>query len=180
MVLAKRGDKSRAILAYLAANPNAGPAQIVAGIREQGTVVSFGLARAVKYRKRKRKVSAGRSVMRSAATGKPVTDKPITGSEMIRQYIARHPEQKPTAIALGLKQEGVDVSMALIGRVKYAKNTKSKKRRKAAAPVMHAAARMTVSTDLTVVQLLAVKEFASTVGGADRLREALDMLDQLK
>ena len=175
MAKAERGAKSRAIQEYLSVNPASGPQQIVDALKAQGIEVSFGLASAVKYKKPKRKVSARKSAMRKVST-----DKPITGSELIRQYIARHPAEMPRAIELGLKQEGVKVSMALIGRVKYAKAKKVGRRRKAKTLMVRAAARSTSFASVTIEQLLEVKKFADSLGGADQLRQALDTLEQLR
>jgi hypothetical protein len=175
MAKAARGLKSQAIQEYLSANPTSGPQQIVDGLKAQGIEVSFGLASAVNYRKPKKRASARKSAKRTVAT-----DTPVSGSELIRRYIARHPAEKPKAIELGLKQEGVKVSMALIGRVKYAKGTKAGKRRKSSTQVVRVAARTTPAAAVSVEQLLEVKRFADSLGGADQLRQALDTLERLR
>jgi hypothetical protein len=93
--------------------------------------------------------------------------------------MAQHPGAKPKEIRQGLKDEGIRVKMGLISNVKYGGAKKTGKRRGKRSQVMHAAARRTAG-GLTVDQLLEVKRFASSIGGADQLRQALDMLDQLK
>lgn len=42
-----------------------------------------------------------------------------TLSDIIRDYIAQHPEEKTKQIIAGLKQQGVDVSVDLVNKVKY-------------------------------------------------------------
>lgn len=175
MAKAARGSKSQAIHEYLSANPASGPQQIVDGLKTKGIEVSFGLASAVKYRKPKQRAAARKSAKRTVAG-----DNPVSGSELIRRYIARHPAQKPKAIELGLKEAGVNVSMALIGRVKYARGTKPQKRRKARTQVVRVAARATRSGGMSLEQLLEVKRFADSVGGVDRLWLALETLEQLR
>lgn len=175
MAKADRGHKSRAIQEYLSANPIAGPKQIVSALREMGIEVSFGLASAVKYRKK----TKGGSTRKSA---KPLfaQDKTSSGSELIRQYIANHPQEKPKQIELGLKQEGIEVSLGLISSVKYARIRKGSKRRKSRTHVVHVAARATPAVVVTIEQLLEVKRFADSLGGANHLRQALDTLEQLR
>jgi hypothetical protein len=174
MAMAERGSKSRAIQEFLSANPESMPQQIVDGLKSQGIEVSFGLARSVKYRKPKKR-RAARTPISTVSGGKPVT-----GSELIRRYIAKHPAEGPKAIERGLLEEGVKVSMALIGRVKYAKPAKAGKRRTAIAFTVRAAARSTAAASMTIEQLLEVKKFADSLGGADQLRQALDTLEQLR
>ena len=175
MAKAERGPKSIAIRGYLSANPMAGPQQIVDGLKEQGIEVSFGLASAVKYRKRKKRVFARKSALQTFAV-----DKPSSGSELIRQYITNHPAEMPREIELGLKQEGVKVSFGLISSVKYSKGRKAGKRRKSRTHVVHVAARATPAVIVTIEQLLEVKRFADSLGGANQIRQALDTLEQLR
>ena len=72
------------------------------------------------------------------------------------------------------------VSMGLISNVKYGGGKKAgKKKRRTRSAVIHAAARKT-SAALSVEQLLAVKQFADSIGGVDQVRTALDTLEQLR
>lgn len=54
-------------------------------------------------------------------------------SELIRRYIAKHPEQGPKDIRAGMKSEGVNVSMSLVSAVKYKRATVGAKKRRAKA-----------------------------------------------
>ena len=175
MTKAERGPKSLAIREYLSANPVAGPKQIVNALRELGIEVSFGLASAVKYRKRKKGVTTRKSTIPTFTL-----DKPASGSKLIRQYIANHPQEKPKQIELGLRQEGIEVSLGLISSVKYARIQKGGKRRKSRTHMVRVAARATPSMATTIEQLLDVKRFADSLGGASQLRQALDTLEQLR
>ena len=66
MARMKRGAKTQAIREYIAANPDQGPAAIVAGLKAKGTTVKPGLVSAVKYGKPRGKRSR-RPAVRMAA-----------------------------------------------------------------------------------------------------------------
>jgi arginine repressor len=170
------GTKSAAIQEYLAANKAASPKQIVEALHQKGVEVSFGLASAVKYGKKGKKSSVKKAGKATAAKGKPA----VSGSESIRQFIAKHPNAKAKEIEIGLKQQGIRVTPGLISSVMYGGGRKAgKKKRSTRVLVVHAAARRT-SVSVTVEQLLEVKKFADSIGGADQVRQALDMLEQLR
>ena len=175
MATVEHGTKSQAIAEYLAANPGASINQIVEALREQGTQVSLGLAKVVKYGKKRKKSSARKAGRAAAANGKPVS-----GSELIRQFIARYPDAMPKAIELGLKQQGVKVSLGLISNVKYGSRKKSGKRRAIRTPAARIAARKTPSGSVTIEQLLEVKRVADSLGGVIQVRAALDTLEKLR
>lgn len=173
MAKAAGSTKSQAIREYLAANKKANPKEIVAGLKEKGVEVSFGLASAVKYGTKAKKKKA-RQV--TAAKSTPA----VSGSESIRQYISKHPTAKVKEIEKGLKNEGIKVSLSLVSAVKYKKDRKpGKKKRKMAASV-RVAARKTATTGVTVEQLLEVKKLADSLGGAAQVKIALDTLEQLR
>ena len=175
MATVEHGTKSQAIAEYLATNPGVGINQIVEGLKEQGIQVSLGLAKAVKYGKKGKRASSKRAGRAAAANRKPVS-----GSELIRQFIARHPGAMPKAIELGLKQQGVKVSLGLISNVKYGSGKKMGKRRALRTPAARIAARKIPSGSVTVEQLLEVKRFADSLGGVVHVRTALDTLEQLR
>ncbi len=160
----------------MAANKEANVQQIFDGLKSNGIKVSLGLVSKVKYGTKGKKVSARKSRRAMASKGQPTVSK----SESIRQFIAKHPSAKVKEIALGLKQQGVKASKGLISNVKYTSGkTVAKKKRRMRASVVHAAARRT-SSELSVEQLLDVKKFADSIGGADMVRKALDTLEQLQ
>jgi hypothetical protein len=53
MAKLKRGEKTKAVRDYIAANPKASPKEIVAGLAATGMKIKLGLANSLKYGKRK-------------------------------------------------------------------------------------------------------------------------------
>jgi hypothetical protein len=100
----ERGVKSQAIKEYMAANKEANVQQIFDALKEKGIGVILGLVKAVKYGRKGKKVSV-RKVRRAA--GKRMLA--VSGSESIRQFIAKHPGSGPKEIRQGLKKQGVKV-----------------------------------------------------------------------
>jgi hypothetical protein len=86
----KRGAKTQAIREYVAANPDQGPKDIVAGLKAQGMTVKPGLVSAVKYGKKDRKRSRRPSVRAAARHTK-------NGSVTVEQLI----EVKKLADSIG-------------------------------------------------------------------------------
>jgi hypothetical protein len=180
MAIDRSASKSGAIGEYLAANPGSSPARIVAALKEQGIVVSESLAKVVKYGKPKKKTARKKQTRRRVA-GRTAGKPSVSSSELIRGFISRNPRATPKVIAAGLKAEGVSVSMSLISAVKYRRRTKTgtrKARRRASAT--HVAAPAKATSAPSIAQLIEVKRFANTMGGADRVRQALEMLEQLQ
>ena len=98
-------------------------------------------------------------------------------TQAVRDYISANPDAKPKAIVAGLKAQGLTVKLGLANSVKYSKRSKVRKGRTRA---MHTAARRTSSSAVTIEQLIEVKRFADSFGGADQVRQALDTLEQLR
>jgi hypothetical protein len=98
-------------------------------------------------------------------------------SQAIREYLAVKPEAGPKEVISALKAKGVTVTVGLVSNIKY--GGKNKKSRRGRAMTVRAAARRTRKSGLTIDQLLEVKRFADSLGGADQLRRALDTLEQL-
>ena len=53
MAKLKRGEKTKVVRGYIAANPAATPKEIVAGLAATGMTIKLGLANSLKYSKRK-------------------------------------------------------------------------------------------------------------------------------
>ena len=98
-------------------------------------------------------------------------------TQAVRDYISANPDANPKAIAAGLKFQGLTVKLGLVNSVKYSKRERTRKGR---APVLHAAARKTSSPVVTVDQLIEVKRLADSLGGIGAVRQAIDMLEQLR
>jgi hypothetical protein len=77
----------------------------------------------------------------------------------------------------GLKAKGMKVKMTLVSSLMYKQSSKAGKRRD---PSVHAVARKTATTGMSIDQLLSVKQFVDTFGGAGQVRQALDVLEQLR
>ena len=100
----------------------------------------------------------------------------INKSQKIREHLAKNKNAKPMAVVEALKAEGVEVSTALVGQVKYHGPGKSK-RRKAGSKKTAAAA--TTQPGLTVSDLRNVKKVVDRLGGIKQARKALDVLQEL-
>ena len=83
-----------------------------------------------------------------------------TRSDMIREYLKKHPDAGPKAVVEALKQEGIEVSEGLVGQVKYRPENK-------------------IQPPITADDLIALRELAYQLGGIDRLREAIDKLEEV-
>jgi hypothetical protein len=73
MAKLKRGEKTKAVRDYIAANPTATPKEIVAGLATTGMKIKLGLANSLKYSKKKRgrrRSSTVASAARRAPTAK--------------------------------------------------------------------------------------------------------------
>jgi hypothetical protein len=93
-------------------------------------------------------------------------------SAAIREYIEANPSAKPKEIYDALTSRGISVSMGLVSVVKYTKPKAGKRRgprkRKAAAV-----------GGMSAADLIAAKELSDSLGGIERTREALALLERL-
>jgi hypothetical protein len=102
----------------------------------------------------------------------------LSGSEAIRRLLAKKPDSGPKAIRETLARKGITVSPGLVSFVKF--NFKKGGRSQAAkTPAVRAAVRKTAAPQISFEQLIEVKKVSAALGGADQLRQALDMLAQL-
>jgi hypothetical protein len=203
-------NRSQEIRDYLAQNPQATPTQIVSALAERGIEVAEGLASVVKSEMRrkaaagtgasagngrrkkvwKRPRKAGRmAVARASRTGETGE---VSRSQKVRDYLAAHPDATPKTVVTALAEQGVEVSSGLVASIKYGKPrtrgrvVKRKKRRPVAArraPV--AAARTTASrsrgsTQLTAQDLFETKRLVDQLGGIEKARRAIAVLEELQ
>jgi hypothetical protein len=181
-------NKSQAIRDYLAANPNAMPADVIAGLKEKGINVSRGLVGLVKYAKSGKKAGGRRSAGRkrgSKAARSPRTAKITKGgskSDAVRAYLAANPDSSPIAVAKALKKQGIKISVSLASAVKYAKKGKKagrpKGRRGPGRPKM-ATTRASSNGAVNLEALVVAKRLAERMGGIEKAREALAVLARL-
>ena len=176
MVTSNTASRSDAIREYLSSNPNAGPREVVAALKEKGIDVKAGLVSNVKHhlqaggRKSTRRVAKRRRGRVPAMTAP--TAPATTGTQAIRAYVKEHPQAGPKEIRNALAAQGVKVSASLVSAVKY------RKRRRA--PAVRVAVRTVRSAQaaVTLEQLFELKHFADTFGGVEQVRRALDTLAQ--
>jgi hypothetical protein len=100
----------------------------------------------------------------------------ISMSQAIRDYLAKHPSAMPKDIQAALAAKGVNVGYSLISQIKYkagrrgGHKTRSSNSRKLGRP----------STAVSFELLVAAKEIADQMGGIERAKEALAMLERLR
>lgn len=97
-------------------------------------------------------------------------------TQAVRDYLSANPEASPKMVVEGLKEKGVKVKVTLVNSIKYGKRSKSAKGRRKTT----GAGRKHGAGPVTVEQLIEVKRLADSLGGGDRVRSALDALDQLQ
>jgi hypothetical protein len=98
-------------------------------------------------------------------------------SQAVRDYLQEHPEASPKEIVDGLKARGIKVKVTLVNSIKYKKPSKTGRRH---APSLRVAARKAGAAEVTVEQLLECKRLADSMGGIDRVRNAVELLEQLR
>jgi hypothetical protein len=167
------GSKSEAVRKYFKANPGVGAKAAHAELEKAGTVVSLALVNKVKYEgNTKKKTTKRKAASKRKAGGGNMSDQ-------IRAYIAKHPKATRPEIRDGLATQGVTVKTSLVNavytKVKKGGGGKAKPGRRGRKP----AATKTAAT-LTAAELIAAKQMIDSMGGANRVREALNLLDQLQ
>lgn len=96
-------------------------------------------------------------------------------SEQIRRYIGQNPSAGPKQIREDLARQGIDVSAALVNRIKYGGGRK-KKRRGRRAKVAEAA---NGAAPLTLEHLIAAKKLVTQLGSVQSAKQAVDALVKL-
>jgi len=99
-------------------------------------------------------------------------------SDHVRRYLSKHPSAKPKEIYQGLTGEGVEISMALINRIKYGpgsgrKGKRGGRRRRAVAGGTNG------SNQLSLDHLLAAKKLVEQLGSVESAKQAVDALAKL-
>jgi arginine repressor len=171
-------NRSQAIRDYLAAHGSEGVKQIKQALSDQGIEVSEALISKVKYRtpglKKKGKGKRGRAAGASGDVNK---------SEEIRNIFKEHgPKTRTKDVVAALAEKGITVAPAQVSTVKAHMKARRKARREemggqmSAAPSKRGGAGGTISAE----DLLVAKRLADQLGGVERLKNALAVLDQLK
>ena len=167
------GSKSEAVRKYFKANPGVGAKAAHAELEKAGTVVSLALVNKVKYEgNTKKKTTTRKAASQRKAGGGNMSDQ-------IRAYIAKHPKATRPEIRDGLAAQGVTVKTSLVNavytKVKKGGAAKAKPVRRGRKP-----AATKTAANLTAAELIAAKRMIDSMGGANRVREALNLLDQLQ
>jgi hypothetical protein len=108
----------------------------------------------------------------------------VNKSQAIRDYYSAHPRAKPKDVVAGLAEKNIDVSTQIVSTVRY--NMKKKRRgarrgRRAAAKVSN---RSSVDNGQRhgpelITTLIDAKKLSERLGGIDRAKQALKMLERL-
>ena len=100
----------------------------------------------------------------------------VNKSQAIRNFLKSNSKAMPKEIMAGLKKQGVAVSATLVNKVKYQTGpTKNGRRKKKRGRPAAAATASSVSFDA----LVGAKSLADKLGGVDRAKRALSMLERL-
>lgn len=178
------GSKSRAITEYLAANPSTSAKAVVEALSAQGISVSVGLVNKVKYGSRAATKSK-RAGAKKAPRGRRPASAGASMSDAIRAYMEANPQATRPEIRDGLNAQGVKVSTSLVNAVYIKAKARSgqtgtparRGRRPAAAP---AAAAAVSTASISAQELINAKSLVNQLGGIDRVRQALGLLEQLQ
>jgi hypothetical protein len=95
----------------------------------------------------------------------------INKSQAIRDYLKTNPTATPTVIQQDLLREGVRVGYSLISQVKY-KGGGSRKAKRGAG--------RKGSANISMDDLVSAKQIADRMGGVDRAKQALMLLERLQ
>lgn len=190
------GSKSQAIQDYLKANPGANSKTVKDDLAKTGLSVSEGLVNKVKYSKPAGKKTGGRkATTRKAAAPKAATKakatrrgRPAAGgvnmSDAIRDYIAANPSASRPEIRNSLQAQGISVSNSLVNAVfmKVKKGGGKSAKRGAGRPkaAARAAAPAASSGNMSAVELINAKQLVDQLGGINKVRDALALLEQLQ
>lgn len=166
------GSKSQAVRDYFKANPGSNSKDAHAALVKSGAVVSLALVNKVKYegssKKKKKKAATKRSGGKSGGNM----------SDQIRAYMAANPRATRPEIRDGLQAQGITVKTSLVNavftKVRKGGGKKAKPGRRGRKSVAVSA------SSLSAAELISAKQMIDSMGGAARVREALNLLDQLQ
>jgi uncharacterized protein YneF (UPF0154 family) len=186
------GSKSKSIQDYLKANPGANSKTVKDDLAKTGLSVSEGLVNKVKYSKPARKKTGGRksTARKTAAPKRTATrrGRPAAGgvnmSDAIRDFIKANPTASRPEIRDTLQAQGVPVSNSLVNAVFMkvkkggGKLAKRGPGRPKAAP--RAAVPASSGGNMSAAELINAKQLVDQLGGIDKVRDALSLLEQLQ
>lgn len=186
---AKRdGSKSVAIQNYLDANPGVGAQAVKYALAKDGVDVSVGLVNKVKYAKPSGKAGKKKA---TARRGRPKVTGGASTSDQIRAYMDANPTATRPEIRDALNAQGVGVSTSLVNAVyvkylakqgKKVKSARGGRRAGRPAAVRSAAPRANAvdGSQLSAAELINAKGLVDQLGGIEKVRQALSLLEQLQ
>ncbi|NQV25645.1 MAG: hypothetical protein HQ518_14905 [Rhodopirellula sp.] len=181
------GSKSQAIQNYLTANPEANSKAVKDALAKDGLSVSEGLVNKVKYSKATGKKTGGRKAAtpRRTATrrGRPVAGG-VNMSDAIRDFMTANPSATRPEIRDTLQAQGVPVSNSLVNavfmKVKSGSGKSAKRSPGRPKAVARAAAPTSSGGNMSAAELINAKQLVDQLGGIDKVRDALALLEQLQ
>jgi hypothetical protein len=201
------GSKGRAISDALSANPDATAKQVQAAVAKGGLSVSLGMIAKIKGGLKasgKKKPAAAKKapVKRKKAVAKKKKGarrgrRPGGGASMsdaIRAYMAANPSASRSQVRDGVQSQGIAVKDSLVSAVYYKEKAREKasggkpvakrgpgrpKKAAPAAKAKKAAPAARAAGGLSAAQLITAKGLADQLGGIAKVREALDLIEQL-
>jgi uncharacterized protein YneF (UPF0154 family) len=186
------GSKSQAIQDYLNANPGANSKAVKDALAKDGLSVSEGLVNKVKYSKPAgaKTGSSNATPTKKAAPKRKATrrGRPAAGgvnmSDAIRDFITANPSATRPEIRDTLQAQGVPVSNSLVNavfmRVKKGGGKSAKRGPGRPAAAVRAAAPAVSGGNMSAVELINAKQLVDQLGGIDKVRDALALLEQLQ
>ena len=103
-------------------------------------------------------------------------------SQAIRAYLGQNPNASAPEVVAALGRQGLKVTPAFVYNLRSGTKKKGRKGRRKGAVAAHrnGASRAPTAGQLSAEQLVATKELADQLGGTDKLRRALELLDKLQ
>ena len=106
----------------------------------------------------------------------------VNKSAAIRDYYGAHRRAKPKDVVAGLKEKGIEVSAQTVSTVRYGmlkKKGRGKGRRAASAKASSARTAGNGRGAKLFESLVEAKKLSDRLGGVEKARQALKMLEQL-
>jgi hypothetical protein len=179
-------SKSELTRQYVAKNPNAGPKEIVAGLKAGGVDVSVALASKIKYdRSKKGGANKGRGKMtsgRAAAASANGTSERGNKAEAIRQAAKSLGKKvRPRDIIAMLKEQDIKVSSAQVSTtLKSMGMRRTRRGRNPASDGVAGASRAPSRFEsVTIEDLIAAKKLVNQLGSVEAASQAISALARL-
>ena len=180
---APEANKSDAVRAYLATNPEATAKEIAASLKRDGIKISESLVAIVKARDSRKTGRVKSSRTRASTNGTTGTSAgEMSKAEQIRLVAqAMDKPVRPRDVIATLAGEGVSVSSAQVSGVlrSMGMRRRGRRRRAVAAAGSPRATTRSTSEKLSLDNLLAAKRLVNQLGGIEAAKQAVDALARL-